>query len=72
MPEKHLRAIARRTSVICFDCGRRVRPTHAACNGDPRATCIIFGCGDPAVVTRLEETHGDGRMAHLAYCEEHR
>ncbi len=58
--------------LICESCGRRVRSTHAYCAGDPRVTCIIYGCGDLMAVERLEETHGGGHMAWRAYCKEHK
>lgn len=55
----------------CSDCGRKVADGHE-CDGDPRSTCVIFGCGLPIVEWRLVETYGDGRQANLGYCDGHR
>lgn len=59
--------------MICPDCGRLVRTTHALCEGDPRATCAVYGCGDAPVATRGVDQYGDGASTvYLKYCEEHK
>lgn len=60
-----------RLSVVCLDCGRRVRAGHPDCDGDPRATCAIYGCG-LAVVGPYVAVEDDYRpTVWLRYCEEH-
>lgn len=58
--------------MICPDCGRRVRAAHPPCEGDPGATCSVYGCGLAPVSWREVDPYGDGaRTVWLRYCEEH-
>lgn len=56
--------------MTCEKCYRRVFDGHV-CNGDPRDTCSIFGCGRPKVDEGIVEIYGDGRRACLGRCEQH-